>query len=74
MKRLKAVVEIMGSDPFGIRQQCQQYCDEHLLGEPFSDNEGVRQDVADGLLAGYLRTISPDTTGAASLIVSVVEA
>lgn len=72
-KRLRAVIDMTGRDPFQIRAACEDFCNEHLLGEWLAEDDATRQQIADGLLADYLATIDPQTTGADSLVVSVVE-
>jgi hypothetical protein len=69
---LKAIVEITGSDPNGLRIECEQYCREFLVGEPDTVEQIELDDIADYLLEQYLDEIDRETTGADRLSVSVV--
>lgn len=67
---MKAVVEIMGADPFGLREQCEQQCNEWLRGEPDTDDTAA---MGDQLRQRFLQSIDQRTTGANRLAVTVVK-
>lgn len=68
---MRAVVEISGPDPFGLRQQCEEQCNEWLLGEPEISDVSERQAHADWLLRRFLKTIDQRTAGADGLSVAI---
>jgi hypothetical protein len=71
-KKLYAIVEIMGRDPNGLRADCEERCQEWLLGEPPTSDQAELDDLAEYLLRRYLKTIDGRATGADVLTVSVV--
>lgn len=62
-------VEISKPDPFGLQEQCEQWCRDHLAEVADLDPD----EAAETLLRGYLQTIDPRTTGADALGVFVRE-
>jgi len=71
-QNLTAIVEMLGRDPNGLRESCEEFCREQLLGEPLTADEATREKIVIRLLNDFLKTIDPRTTGAGALAVSVV--
>ena len=72
MATYRAVVEMTGRDPFGLRAACEEACNEWLLGEPAGlTTEEELDDLAENLRLRYLRTINSYTTAADGLAVTV---
>lgn len=64
---MQVVVDIMGADPMGLREQCEAWCIEHMPSQ-VDDAEAT----AGTLLRGFLRSIDDRTKGADALSVSIV--
>lgn len=67
----QAIVEIWEPDPNGLRGQCEEACNDWLLGEPAGLTDEELEDLAHSLLDRFLRPLAPNVTGAESLCLTI---